>query len=309
MNQPDTDRPDALRMALDSTPLMPRDAGHLFPPTSAQSPMAAPAAPAAAHQANPRAIAVAELMSALAGFDALPSAGTSDPVTAIAAQQLLDELRLLCAQAPQTQEALQRAAWSRVVEARSAYKRLLDGNAPATAATISAVDLARIETEHRDLEDAERKARKALSGPSAFKKFAAARRQLTASLEALGVTTIDELRQLVTAGPTAVGPRTLSEASEAVALAEQDWNRLEHQGSGTIPQTPEADAFRARAYRLIGRVIHDDVIEAELRALADGGQAVERAKSRVATALMMLNVPAGDDPISAARAVAAVIAV
>jgi hypothetical protein len=273
---------------------------HTAPPAFG-APAAPPVAPASPG-VNP---AVLELANALAEHAASGQASV-DPVAAMTAQQLLDELRALRVGAPDQLEERRRQAWQRVVAARSAYKRVLDGGATMPVASVNAADLSRIEQESRDLDEAERKARKSLSGPSAFKKFAAARRQLEASLAAFGVATIDELRQLATSAVPS-GPRTLSEASDAVAVAEQEWTLLEHQGADALLDSPAADAVRARAYRLLGRVVGDDMLEAELRRIADGSKSNEHATARIAAALGALGVPAGDDPVTAGRAVVAVM--
>jgi hypothetical protein len=280
---------------------------HIAQPTPAapQAPAAPPspaAAPAAASMpADPRAAAV---LRALADYDAVAN-GPGGGDTAAAAQHLLHELAQLRGSAQGVFEQRRIELWGQVVAARTAYADTLNGTAMPNNLDAQA-GLAQAEAEQREVDDAEAKARKSLSGPSAFKRYAVAKRKLAETLDRFGVTSIEELRMLI-GGLYEASPATLAEAAHAVAVAEAAFNNAGPAGQGDLPPTNEADAFRARAYRVIGRIVTDAELEPALQALAHNRHIADQAKAQVAVALGGLGIPAGDDPVTAARAIASVL--
>jgi hypothetical protein len=244
-----------------------------------------------------------EACAALDEYDAMGGREVT-PQVATEARLLLGEFAELRARPPQSTHELTNVAWSRVVDARKAYRALLDGRDPtALTSNVAPVHLTEAQALKSEMEDAEAKARRPMSGPGAFKKFATARRRLEAYLAEFGVTSFEELASMTQQLAVTDGPRTLQEAADAVARAEAMWMEFEKVGTSTaLPSTPETDGFRVRAYRLIGGVVDDAEIERSLQVLAAGPSSPQAALDRMRFALQALGIPADVDPVSNARA-------
>jgi hypothetical protein len=244
---------------------------------------------------------------ACAALDEYDASGGREVTAEIAAEArtLISEFTALRSRTPQSSQELTNVAWTRVVEARKAYRSLLDGrdaSPSASSSNVAAVHITEAQALKLEMEQAEAKARRPMSGPGAFKKFATARRQLETYLAEFGVTSFEELESMTQHLAVAEGPRTLQEAAEAVARAEAMWMEFERAGESTaLPSTPESDGLRVRAYRLIG-VVDDSEIERSLHVLAAGPSSPQAALDRMRFALQALGIPADIDPVGNARA-------
>ena len=281
-------------------------------PVSASGPTQAPmAATAATGASQPPASAPAgsnerrvEMLAndvLIALFQYEEASAVAGPETAEAASQLLAEIDRLRVTSPASMEELKAARWDDVAATRTAYRRLLDGgNGPSI--TVSSDQLAKAGQLQSVFEDAEHKARRPMSGPGAFKKFAVARKELALHLGQFGVETYSELLELAEASDRAT-PGTLHDAAEAVAAAEAAWMDAAQPASDGIPDSPAMDGLRVRAYRLIGAIVDDVELIIRLQAAADSGVVLEQHLIRLTRALQALGLPADTDPLASARAI------
>ncbi|MEL6893780.1 MAG: hypothetical protein AAFP84_19465, partial [Actinomycetota bacterium] len=228
-----------------------------------------------------------------------------DPREAAAARQLLVEYDELCSSNGVT-AGVRDAAWARLTNARQTYADVLAAasTAPAGPAPAGQAELAEAEQLQEELAEAEARARRPMSGPGAFKKFAAARRQFELFLAEHGATSLEELRSR---GQAAAAPISRQVAADQLAAAEQQWQVIERTPAATgLPDSPAADAFRIRVYRLVRSVVDDAAIEPELRRRATAGER-DPAESleRMAFALRALGVAHEHDLVGTARGVVA----
>jgi hypothetical protein len=213
------------------------------------------------------------------------TAADADLSASVGAAELLAQMAELVADHDAGRDERKRQLWGAVAEARAARKRAELARSGQDHQGPSAAMLARLRTLHQARLEAEDKARRKLAAPGAFRRFAEARRDEERALADAGFGSWDELEAAARGeGPEADTPPVVFDP-EVLARAEAAWAAFEAEVPGQLPGTPEADALRNRAYRLLGAVVADDDLVPRLEERAANSERRRAAEVLLANAL------------------------